>query len=277
MITSLVLLTVACAVAAEERQHSFVLGMDHVMVGVSNLDSATATMENLGFAFKEGRQHDNGILNRHIKFRDGTEVEFLSITAAKDNLAEEYQRSIDQGNGPVFAGLYSPHLELTAERLDSRNVEHFASRSMITFPATSGHRHLFIGTRNLSPTDSANHFDHANGAVRFRGVWIACGDCTAELELMDHLGIFVVGREVTHPKRQAAMAAVLPEGELLYFPEEQQIIPSHPIIGLSLEVDNLDSTRAYLERHSLSAAESDGTLLLSPDHTPGFWLEFRPN
>ena len=51
------------------------IGLSHVPVAVADLNRAASDFERLGFALKVGRVHDDGIVNRHAKFTDGTEVE----------------------------------------------------------------------------------------------------------------------------------------------------------------------------------------------------------
>ncbi len=94
-----------------------VLGLDHVVVAVADLDSATATFRRLGFEVKEGRVHDGGIANRHVKFPDGTEIELMSVTEPRSALAMEYARAISGGDGAVFASLFAPSLVGVEERL----------------------------------------------------------------------------------------------------------------------------------------------------------------
>ena len=57
--------------------------LDHVIIAVRDLDAASAGFVRHGFRLKPGRLHANGLLNRHIKFRDGTEQNFLSPITTK--------------------------------------------------------------------------------------------------------------------------------------------------------------------------------------------------
>jgi hypothetical protein len=49
--------------------------LDHVVLAVRDLELASAAFEKHGFRLKRGRLHPNNLLNRHIKFRDGSEIE----------------------------------------------------------------------------------------------------------------------------------------------------------------------------------------------------------
>ena len=47
--------------------------------------------------------HDNGIRNQHAKFPDGTELELITATEARDVLTTTYVRYLASGDGPAFA------------------------------------------------------------------------------------------------------------------------------------------------------------------------------
>jgi hypothetical protein len=55
----------AASTLAPSAQRPALLGLDHIPVGVSDLERAGATFGGLGFALKPGRDHANGIRNAH--------------------------------------------------------------------------------------------------------------------------------------------------------------------------------------------------------------------
>lgn len=55
--------------------------LDHVVLAVRDLDAAAAGFARHGFRSKPGRLHANGLLNRHVKFRDGTGIELMTVRA----------------------------------------------------------------------------------------------------------------------------------------------------------------------------------------------------
>ena len=76
------------------------VGVSHVNIAVADLDQASADYARLGFALKEGRPHPDGIRNRHVKFRDGTDrpehfahangaTSLVGVTLAGENLDPE--------------------------------------------------------------------------------------------------------------------------------------------------------------------------------------------
>ena len=65
--------------------------IDHVIAVVADLDSTVIAFEELGFTVKKGRLHDNGLLNAHIKFKNNTSFELMSIKGEPTReLAREY-------------------------------------------------------------------------------------------------------------------------------------------------------------------------------------------
>ena len=53
--------------------------LDHVVMVVAELDSAEARLAPLGFRIKPGRLHPDNLLNAHVKFADGTELELRRV------------------------------------------------------------------------------------------------------------------------------------------------------------------------------------------------------
>ena len=92
------------AVAAQEVRDSSgaaLVGLDHVVVAVNDLDEAAALYRQIGFTLKLGRYHENGIRNQHAKFPDGTEIELLTVAEARDALTAEYLDHLGRGDGPA--------------------------------------------------------------------------------------------------------------------------------------------------------------------------------
>ena len=85
-----------------------VVGLDHIPIAVADLEQAADDFMRLGFTLKPGRVHENGIRNRHLKFADGSEIELITATKARDALTREYLRHLEKGDGPAFVGFFAP-------------------------------------------------------------------------------------------------------------------------------------------------------------------------
>src|SRR5262245_40013294 len=53
--------------------------LNHVVIAVSDLESAGTRFVRAGFTVKPGRLHPDRLLNRHVKFRDQTELELITV------------------------------------------------------------------------------------------------------------------------------------------------------------------------------------------------------
>lgn len=91
------------ALAAAGHAQADPLRLDHVVLVVSNLEQAQAELIPLGFRFKPGRRHANNLLNRHIRFRDSTELELMTLTGPPlDASARDYARLLRKGPGGAY-------------------------------------------------------------------------------------------------------------------------------------------------------------------------------
>lgn len=127
-------------------------GIDHIPIVVRNLDSAANFYQQLGFALKPGRFHANGIRNQHVKFKNETELELISVSQAVDTLSTEYYNSLKEGEGPRFFGLFSTDIIGIAKQLDGyTNYENH--KTWITFPPSDPFHLLFFGGRQAAFTD----------------------------------------------------------------------------------------------------------------------------
>ncbi|BAV07928.1 hypothetical protein FLA_3960 [Filimonas lacunae] len=262
-------------------QKYVVAGIDHLPVVVRNLDSATAFYRKLGFALKPGRWHQNGIRNQHIKFKNGIELELITASQPIDTLTTEYCQSLQEGEGPVFFGLYTPDIAVVARRLD-RRWKYERESGAITFPASDLLHPLFLGTRNSSPTDKPEHFSHLNTANSLIGLWLATDNTASYVHLFQHLGIVIRPGKVHTPfVNGTASIATLKEGEVVLLPASFQTVPHHIVIGATVRVSNMDSVKAVLCKGGLQVPaliKGEGgavSLFLSPELTHGIWLEFR--
>jgi hypothetical protein len=80
--------------------------LDHVILVVKDLDHAAAGFERHGFRIKPGRLHPNNLLNKHIKFRDGSSIELMTVKGrALDSMARGYAEFLAAGEGGVYLAM----------------------------------------------------------------------------------------------------------------------------------------------------------------------------
>ena len=237
-----------------------VLGLDHIVVAVDDLDAAITTYRKLGFAIKSGRPHGNGLRNAHVKFPDGTELELMTVETPGDPLAAEYRRHIAGGDGPAFVALYAPDPDRLDSLLTAAGHDCRREGTTVSFPAGDPLRYLFFGSRNLTPTDLPEHFDHANGADALVAVWLAADDFSAEEALLAELGPRPVGVRL--------------------LPGSRQLVPGRRIVGATIRTTSLARLARVLASNGIAVpdlvdGEHGAFFDLPPELTHGIRLRFE--
>jgi len=246
------LFLVFCCTASASAQQP-VLGLDHIPVVVTDLERAKQDFVRLGFVLKPGRLHDDGLLNAHVKFANGTEIELVTPTGAGteagDALSSQYSDWLRDGDGAVSLGLYRP------------------GKTPAPPPG------VFFAGRQKSPTDLPDHFDHPNGAVALSGVWLAGSPVEAKLSNLP--GAKVVHASFCAPFGFGTKVVRWKEGELLLLPESQQIVSGRPIVAATVTVPNLTAVQGVFAATGTKARQSPGCGRNSLwVETHGLWLEF---
>jgi len=285
VVASLLLVTMAlvgsaCSQTIQGTGTPLVLGLDHIPLAVTDLDTTAERYRELGFTLKPGRLHENGIRNQHVKFTDGTELELISLREARDPLTAEYLKLLASGDGPAFVGFYAPDINQLTGQLDAEGRTYRYDGGLLTFPESDRLRYIFFGDRNRSPTDSPEHFEHRNGAEALIGVWIAGDDLDPERQLLTALGATITEQEVYVPERLKATVARLQQAEVVFLPASQQLVPGRRIVGATIRTRDLDALRRVLEAASWSVPPVVQTtygrsMFVSPGIAHGIWLEFR--
>ena len=150
--------------------------IDHVVVAVLDLAEADRTYRDLGFTLKPGRLHANGLENRHIKFRDGTALELMSVVGRPtDEIARGYAAFLAEGSpGGAFLALSG----------SQRSVLDAARRAGVTARAVDvgGFHYVTFEDPRLADVffveydtpfiDADSVLTHENGALGTARVWL---------------------------------------------------------------------------------------------------------
>jgi hypothetical protein len=153
--------------------------LDHAIVVVKNLDSASSRLAPLGFRFKPGRLHPDSILNRHIKFRDGTEIELMTLAGAPTSqMAQDYATLLAAGEGGVYAALWTTDMDrvrVAASRLGAPRLTQSGAWQFLSLPEVFDTKAVFFGAGGLSANDPDSVLVHANAAQSLAAVWLEGG------------------------------------------------------------------------------------------------------
>lgn len=260
---------------AAHRAPPLEIRLNHVPVVVSDLDAASRTYTRLGFALKEGRPHPNGLVNRHIKFRDGTEVELITAPRAVDRTTTYYRAAVRQGEGPAFLSLFTSAPDEVAARARALGspVEH--DGGSLSWPDGDPLRYVFFAPLNDSPTDRPEHFAHANTAASLIGVQLA-GPLDTERRLLGALGLHEASRASGDSHGQLRIAL---RGGDLYLDPTAPRPPRCPVVGVTLGVRDLDTARAVLRQAGVSAhvaTTRERRVTVDAADAHGLKIEFRP-
>jgi hypothetical protein len=148
-----------------------------VVLVVPDLDSAAAAFRARGFRIKQGRLHANNLLNRHIKFRDGTSLELMTLAGRPgDALAQDYADLLRGGARGVYVGLTVPSIDGPARAAKERGLESRRSSSgparFLSFPAQSAAAAIFFGADGPTVHDPDSLVTHTPPAGALEEVWI---------------------------------------------------------------------------------------------------------
>ncbi|HET7904093.1 MAG TPA: VOC family protein, partial [Candidatus Eisenbacteria bacterium] len=166
----------AGALTQDPRDRLFAM-LDHVNVVVADLDRAGEDWRRLGFAPSPGIRTADGLVNLHIGFPDGSEVELIRERSSRDSLAADYVRLASEGSGGAYAALRVRNLVAVRDRFARAGfpAEFQASgpTPWMMFAADHPCRPLWFFEASAPGGAGSQWGRHAIGATRLLAVWIA--------------------------------------------------------------------------------------------------------
>ncbi|HTS87246.1 MAG TPA: VOC family protein [Gemmatimonadales bacterium] len=159
---------------------SYAPRLDHVVLVVRNLDSTAAAFSSAGFLLKPGRLHPGNLLNSHIKFRNGTEIELMTLTGPPlDQMARDYAGLLQAGEGGAYVALKTAALHAVAARARQAGLTSVRSQSgafrFLSFAPGSDAGALFFGYGWELPPEPDSIVAHPNQVIRLAEVWVEGG------------------------------------------------------------------------------------------------------
>ncbi len=153
------------------------LRIDHVVAVYSDLTKAIARYESNGFKIKQGRLHSNGLINAHIKFKNNTALELMSLTKdASGPIPNAYRRFLSTQEGGTYLVLTGWPIKKLAIELKKQSINFSTTLgpnwNYLVFEKGSGLEHVFF-IEYLKPIyDKLEYFQHKNAADGFLEVVI---------------------------------------------------------------------------------------------------------
>lgn len=241
------------AATQECRNPQSAPALDHSIVAVHDLDAASAAFRRAGFRIKPGRLHAKGLLNRHIKFRDGSEVELMTVQGEpRDEMARDYAVLLRAGDGGVYVALRVRNLSDVTRAAAVPALQTSAASGtwqFVSFPPSSPAAAVFFSSGSVSVQDPDSIFAHQPPVTALAEAWLEGG--AALPVLLRELGAEPCGR-VTYPDGRSGERWMLSRGSVIILPVRAGVRPR--LLGVVLESAVAASTRQIL---------------------PEFWVRYR--
>jgi hypothetical protein len=229
--------------------------LDHTIIVVNDLEAAATAFHRAGLRVKRRRLHTNGLLNRHIKFRDGSEVELMTVQSpARDELARDYADLLEAGDGGVYVALRVRALTearrvAAAVGLDTRNSASGAWQ-FVGFPPASPAAAVFFTSGQVTVQDADSVFAHEPPVSALTEVWVEGG--AGLRDLLRGLGAVPCGHARSVDGREG-QRWTLSRGSIVVVQARDGVRPR--VLGAVLE-------SSAPVQHALNVL-------------PGFWLQYR--
>jgi catechol 2,3-dioxygenase-like lactoylglutathione lyase family enzyme len=301
------------AAQAQEPANPFLgqgLGVDHVGIAVPDLKKTRDDYEQvLGFKFIEIPPQPDGFVPSVIYFENTSYLELqpigaLPFIAKMFDYADGYADFAEKYEGAVFLGLATSSAKDAADYLKAHNfqaslfgedlgnyvtISHEPSGEKQAFPLA-----IFLieyvspeRVARLAGVREKGMMAHPNTARCLHSVWFAVHDLEASLRRLQDAGLEpgqtheakflgAKGREVKAGNGyMLLLQSVDKNGMLTNFLSDHY---DGEIIGVSIEVSDLNKARSWVESHSRHKLEPyDGfygrSILIPPDLTHGVWME----
>lgn len=230
--------------------------LDHVVLVVRDLDTAAAGFARAGFRLKPGRLHPNNLLNRHVKFRDGSGIELMSVTDPPgDAMAQDYARLLEAGEGGVYVALRSSDLARVEQAAGALDLATVASASgewrFVGFPAASPAAAIFFSAGDGAVQDAESVVTHAPDVTGLAEAWLEGG--TELSALLEQLGAVQCGQART-ASGDVGVRLALARGSVVITPAQPGARPR--LLGVVLHL-----------------REPGGLLVVNPH--PAFWVRYE--
>lgn len=243
------------------------IGIDHMPTAVHDVQEAAGSYRRLGFSIKPGRLHNDGLLNSHIKFKDGSGIELMEPPRQPtDGLARTYSEFLRSGEGPVYISFHARDTEALTSALRESNILFEGNGNFLT-PADPTLDFIFFVRDNRSPTDKPEHFSHPNTAIAMTEVWFALDTLSrASLrKLLLALGAVESNEVVLAPGEVRALVYAIQNGRVVVLPDDHQLQKGRRIVGVKFRVKNLQVAKQFLD---------EDNALVAPPGAHGLWLRF---
>jgi Glyoxalase-like domain len=222
--------------------------LDHVVLVVRDLEIASAEFQKQGFRLKPGRLHPNNLLNRHIKFRDGSEIELMTVQGRPgDAMAQRYLDLLEAGEGGVYVALSVADITLPQRAASELRLETHRSASgswqFLGFPSSSPAAAVFFSAGVPAVRDPPSLVMHDPDVAGLAEAWIEGGSAVGDL--LSGLGARRCGA-ARSPDGQVGERWALSRGTLVVLPSRLAVRPR--LLGVVLQRRTPGESAVYRTR-----------------------------
>lgn len=169
--------TLLSTIGILQSTYSQVLRIDHVILVDTDLNKKCNDFNEMGFSIKQGRSHENGLINAHIKFKNNSSLELMSLEGdPKDEVAKDYESLINKGVKGAYLALTGPTRSRIETLLKNLNLQYRVTAgnlwTYISFPKHSGFEHIFFIIYHFDQKKPENLAAHLNGFDKIQNVTI---------------------------------------------------------------------------------------------------------
>jgi len=161
-----------------------VLGLDHIPLAVADLAVAAERYRQLASrsstAGHTGTASGTSTSSSETGLESSSSRPLRPVTRRRPSTSDTWPRA----TVPSSCRFFAPELNRVARQLDAEGRAYERANGLLSFPESDRLRQHLLRQRNSSPTDRAEHFRHANGAVALSGVWIAGDELAPERMLL---------------------------------------------------------------------------------------------
>lgn len=208
--------------------------LDHVVLVVRDLDQVSTRFREHGFRMKQGRLHANNLLNRHVKFRDGSSLELMTVRGEpRDTMAHEYADLAASGEGGVYVAVSVSSID---GPMAAALALHLAPRrgasgpwQFVSFTSESPTAAVFFTAGGAAVQDPDSLVSHEPDVDGLAEAWVEGG--TELIELLERLGATRCG-QVQSPDGRTGERLGLSRGTLVVIPARAALRPR--VLGVVL-------------------------------------------
>lgn len=254
--------------------------LDHVIIGSKDLlKSELLLKEKLGFTTKKGREHENGITNFFVDFKDSSEVEIMSVKNPKDKLVSRYNSLLDNNQYGFQFAIRTNSLEKLTENFKEIKSEYSVlakneDYSTLSTEIFSKKYPLFFIQYKDNSSSQTIQGNNTNG---ISAVWLSTPNIRKSIEQYSNFGFSLIDTiSVANIKSKTALMKN-DNFDIILIEDE-----SYSITGVTIKTNNIEKIQKILIANlrkdvRITENKRGKSIYLSPQITNSIWFEFLEN